>query len=793
MTLKPDNTVFVNKEFDPVIFSTILIRTWYWIPLMIALFVFMGYIYLRYTKPVFRSNMIIQVTAKDQGADVLDLRNVNSRVAISREIELLKSEFILEKAIQSLELKVSHYAQGEFLAEELYHQSKFKVTPIELKDSSLCHKPIFIDIKPDKSLTLSVGSEENKKKFAGKVGEVIETELFSVIIKVDDLETLVKDLEKNKIFFEFNNINVLTAKMIKKLSVSPIDVEARTIEVAFESNNGYLSRDIANAVSNAFFRYDETLKKESADNILKFIDVQLDSLTQELRKSKDSIMLFQRRENLPDPENYAEALSSRIEKMENELFKIDEEIQTLNELERKIVSNPNRFEIYKMIPDILGYSFESSLYNQVKELHDQLERKEELMFNLTSENQTMKILDRRIESTIENINRTLEFLKRRLMEKKDFLKENIKNMRQNYFRLPEKKMELNRLRGLQQLNEKYYTLFTEKQVQYSISNAGYTSQSKVLKRPFVSKEPISPNINLIYGGTGILGLIVGFTILFFRYISFNEINLLSDLEKLVPQMVGVLGAIPYVQDNKMLYSQLIVHESPKSLVAESFRSIRTNMSYVKKDAKTIAISSSISGEGKTFVSLNLSGVIAMSGKSIVLLDLDLRKPKVHIGLNTDNEKGMSSLLVGQYKIEECIQHTEIKGFDFITAGPIPPNPSELLLKDSFNDIIDKLKEMYDIIIIDNPPVGLVSDGLNVLAMADIPIYVFKANYSKRHFVKRVDELTKLNKIKNLNVVLNAVTKLGKEYGYGYGYGYSSYYVESDRPKSSWKRLFKRRK
>jgi capsular exopolysaccharide synthesis family protein len=234
----------------------------------------------------------------------------------------------------------------------------------------------------------------------------------------------------------------------------------------------------------------------------------------------------------------------------------------------------------------------------------------------------------------------------------------------------------------------------------------------------------------------------------------------------------------------MEYSQLVVSEAPKSMLAEAMRNLRTNLSYINPDYRTIAISSSISGEGKTFVALNLGAIIAMSGKKTILLDLDLRKPKIHLGFDVSNDDGMSSLIVGQSKLEKCIKKSRLDNFDFITAGPIPPNPSELLLSQNFKNIIAELKKVYDVVIIDNPPVGLVSDGVKNLTDADIPIYVFKSHYSKRNFAYRIKELFEMQRLKNLNVILNGVhvgrgSVYGYGSGYGYGYGDENGYIQDD--------------
>jgi capsular exopolysaccharide synthesis family protein len=347
-----------------------------------------------------------------------------------------------------------------------------------------------------------------------------------------------------------------------------------------------------------------------------------------------------------------------------------------------------------------------------------------------------------------------------------------------YFQLPEKKIEFGRLKNIQDLNEKYFTLLTEKKVLYAISDAGYASNNRILARPVTNNVPVSPNRQLIFSSFSFFGLLIGLALLVYLYLTFNEINLLEDLKKLLPSKATILGGIPIVKNQKE-FSQLIVQEMPKGHLAESLRKIRTNLNYIHPNYHTIAVTSSVSGEGKTFVALNLGGIIAMSDKRTVIIDLDLRKPKIHIAFNTDNSKGMSNLIVGVVQLEECIQRSPIDQLDFITAGPIPPNPSELILSERFREIVEELKTRYDVIIIDNPPIGLVSDGVKNLTEADIPIYVFKSHFSKRNFVYRVKELFEMKQIDKLNVILNAVkSSKSDKYGYGYGYGYG-YYENTD--------------
>jgi len=737
--------------------------------------------------------MVIQLDNQDNAKDIIELENINSKQDdISSEIELMRSQFMFERAIKRTSYNVSLFSKGQVLTEEKYLSSSFYVTPFELKDSSLINVPIFVAFD-GKSISVNYAHLGKNYALKGKLNERLSNTHFEISIDSPIPSEFKDESSDNELYFVFNSVESYAARLLPSLQIVPVDPEAKTIQITFQGNNPQLCHDISLAVAEAFIEYDEEVKRKGSENILQFIDQQLDSLAGELKSSKDSLMLYQRKSNLPDPEAVGTTISENISKLQDQQFEIDEEIRSLNLVSSKLKSDPNRLEIYRLLPEMLGKSYEQSLTGQIASLYDLLEKKEDLLYRVTDENSEVKALNSKIQTKLNSIRKSVAAILERLYANSRSVQGKIQGFESEFFELPEKKMEFSRLKNIQDLNEKYFTLLTEKKVLYSISDAGYASNNRILSRPAVNNTPVSPNRKLIYVTFVFFGIVIGLGIMFFKYLTFNEINMLDDLKKLLPSRASILGGVPLFK-SEMEFSQLVVHESPKSMLAESMRKIRTNLSYIKPDYKTIAISSSISGEGKTFVALNLAGIIAMSGKKTILLDLDLRKPKVHLGLNTNNNYGMSGLIINKFTLEQCIQHSTIEDLDFITAGPIPPNPSELLLSDRFKEIVEELKQTYDVIIIDNPPIGLVSDGIKNLTEADIPIYVFKSHYSKRNFAFRVKELFEMQQLNQLNVILNGVqtSKRSSAYGYGYGYNYGYGYYEGDSEieKGNWlKRLW----
>lgn len=797
------NSFIINKTYDPLLFRTIIRRFWWRIPVLMALFFFLSVAYLRYTKPIYESQLILQIENEDNAKNVIDVENINSKKDIFfSEVELLKSELLFNQVVHSLAMNVSVFYKGKILTEEKYKLSSFNVQPYHLNDSSLVDVPIYISYAND-AVRIDYSHENETYQVAGKLGEHIISPHFDIVVKSENSRAFSEESEANEIYFIFNSVESLTQRFIDKLNVMPINEKARTVSISFRGDNPKVCHDITLAVANVFIDYSVKIKKKSSESILQFIDLQLDSLSVELKKSKDSLMNYQRAVSISDPEKDGTTMQSDVSKFQEELFDLESEIGTLQFIHQRLMENPNRLDVYRILPELLGKSYESAIASHIEGLHTLLEEKEDILFKLTPESSEAKRIDKKVQEKTKQILRSIDAIESRLKSRTRLLRGKLNELEYEYASLPGKRMEFNRLKNIQDLNEKYFQLLTEKKVQYSISDAGFSSNNRILKNPTIDNIPVEPKSTTIYSAFILLGFFIGIGVLFFKYVTFNEINLLEDLQTILPPQATILGGVP-LSRYTLEHSQIIVTKAPKSMMAEAMRKIRINLSYIHPNYQTIAISSSISGEGKTFVALNLAAIIAMTGKKTILLDLDMRKPKVHLAFGLSNEKGMSNLIIGKVPLEEAITKEVDMNMDIITSGPIPPNPAELLLSENYRQLIQQLKSMYDIIIIDNPPIGLVSDGVQILTEADIPIYVFKSQYSKRNFAFRIKELFEMQQLKSLNIILNGVINSKHNiYGYGYGYGYGTYggYMDEEigelettsKTKKIVKRLFKKNK
>lgn len=772
------NSFIINKRYDPLLFRTIIRRFWWWIPIFMLFFFVVAMMYLRYTKPVYESQLILQIESEDNAKNIIDIENINTKKDVFfSEVELLKSELLFNQAILSLDMNVSIFYKGKILTEEKYKFGSFHIQPYHLNDSLLVNHPVYISFDGN-NVGLNYAFEGKEYTATGAIGEHIVSPHFDVVFKSENKQVFHEEVAANEAYFIFNSIESLSERFMNGLSVLPVDERARTVLIGFRGDNPKICHDLTLALANTFIDYSVKLKKKSSESILYFIDIQLDSLSLELKKSKDSLMNFQRTVNLANPESNGSELQTDASKFQEELFNLEDEIFTLRSINQRIRENPNRLDVYRILPELLGKSYETAISGHIEALHLLLEEKEDILFKLTAESSEAKRIDKKITEKTKQITRSIDAIEERLKNRSKIIQQKINSLESEYSKLPEKRMEFNRLKNIQDLNEKYFQLLTEKKVQYSISDAGFASNNRILKKPAADFSPVEPKPSIIYTGFILLGLFISIGMLFFKYITFNEINLLEDLQSILPPKATTLGGIP-LSKYALEHSQVIVSKAPKSMMAEAMRKIRVNLGYIHPNYKTIAITSSISGEGKTFIALNLSAIIAMTGKKTILLDLDMRKPKVHLAFGIKNDKGMSNLIIGKISIEEAIVKDVDVNLDIISSGPIPPNPSELLLSDNFKNIVEQLKEIYDVIVLDNPPVGLVSDGVQVLTEADIPIYVFKSQYSKRNFAFRVKELFEMQQLKSLNIILNGIAN-SRHNSYGYGYGAYGGYIDDDK-------------
>jgi len=782
-----------NLDFGLLLDITLKLKWWY--VLFFGISYIAVFLYLRYSERIYQSQSVIQI-ASNEANYILQLNPVSNEVnnKLSEAIEQIRSKTFLERIVDALNLQISYYNEGTFKNHELYKNSPYFVD-FNVKNDIIYGKKIYVEWDDNlRSGELLIEfSENNFTKIKFQTNTWIKHELLDFNIHLNEkrnLESIKYDLQKNKTFFVIQSKDVITSILQKKLEVRPLNDLAQTISISIKDVNPQKTTDIVNTIAEEYLKYDVERKSESSKNILNFINAQLSIVYEELKNSETKLNEFKRQKNIVFTNEHSALSASQSQlysSVQEQLLQIELNEKLLDEILNNI-QNQKNIDLYQLISLASGTSYEESIKNITNNIQKLLLEKENLLYQVTPNSEQIKILNYQIENQKKILIETLYALKQKYRTQYKNLLDRKNEVKTEVYPNSEDDIEFIRLTRIHSINEKYYTLLLEKKTEYSISKAGFVSQNIILEKSYNAQFVSPSKKSSILLGT-LSAFLLSFLLVFFKYISNDTIYSLTNITKATNANVIILGIVPKFA-KKLEVSELVVDKNSKSIIAESFRTIRSNLQFIDNSPspKIIAITSTISGEGKTFVAVNLAGILEFAGKKVIILDLDMRKPKIDKSFQLNNEKGMSTLLSGINTLDECIQQGPLPNLKVITAGPIPPNPSELILSPKMFEILDQLKTMYDYVIIDNPPIGLVSDATPILQKADIPIYVFRANYSKNNFIQIYDRLKNENKISKLSVILNDVEinkkTYGYNYGYGYGYGYgyvygkqSNYYVD----------------
>lgn len=760
----------------------------------LALFIVSGvlaFLYLRYSQPIYESKATLQIN--DNKADqVLRLEGINQNENIMAEvIEQIHSKVFLKRIVEKLDIGVSYFSEGTFKNNELYSSSPFLVK-INLKNTALEGQNIYIELneKLDGGLIKYNGTS---KKF--KLNSWLNNSDFDINVFLNpriEVSAINRTIRNNKAFYlVVRNINTVTSELQSKLEVKIVNEMAKTIQIKVKDINSLKVADIVNTISEEFLTYDVERRSESSRNILDFIDNQLSTVYNDLKNTESNLKKFKQDKNIDNNTTKITSDMMRASNIEDQLLKVEMEEKIISEVQENISKNKG-IDIYQLISIISGTEYESMIKDVIQNIQKLLSTKENLLYSVTPNSENIKQINYQLETQKKLLIESLDAVRLRYKSKYKNLLEKSVDYRNRMDSSPEDEVELSRLNRLYTISEKYYTMLLEKKTEFSISKAGYVTKNIILERAIGAGGKVFPNSRSIILIAILVTILLNVLIVFIFYFTHFKIYSVHDLMKFSAQGVSLIGVVPKYS-SQIPVSQLIVDKNPKSIISEAFRTIRTNLSFIDNTpgSKVVSVSSTISGEGKTFIAINIAGILAFTGKKVVLIDLDLRKPKIHKGFGIKNDLGMSNMLTGEHKIEECLNDSSIPDLKFITAGPTPPNPSELILSNKLAEIINELKLRFEYVVIDNAPVGLVTDGIETLRSSDYPIYVFRANYSDKHFIQNLIRLKSENQITKLTAVLNDIDlsrKLyGYNYGYNYGYGYGAGYYTDDGSKTKKKK------
>jgi tyrosine-protein kinase Etk/Wzc len=732
-------------------------NNWVWVVLIFFLVNFTAYLFVRYTKNLYESSSELKLDVKEDATEfgiktAIEDQSLN---LISGEIEIIQSRLFLSRVLDSTNLGVSYYSIGRVLNEELYQSIPFFIS-YDANAKSLYNIPIYVDEDGAGSFTLTIGNEG--EEVSGKYNTPVTVR--GVRLKIDKNKNFSKGDEVGY-FFIINSRDLLLDYLLTNLTAEPLNFNANTIRISFKGHNPYKAQDILSKIDTLYLQYSNEQKNLANKQKIDWVSnelVTIENRMQDYENYFENFTLQNKSNNLDDDLKKTVASINRIDSQRYLLTK------RVNEMDGLLTSLKNEnffisFSQRQSLPLAMARDLES-LEQYYLDLEKIKLSHSEITFAYRQKQKDVDVLK---EKTIGQLTELRDAAIKNLED----ANKRKRSLEAEFANIPDKSTQFSKNLRFYKLYEQFYLSLMQSKSQFEIAQAGSIQDFKILSPATFPTFPISPNKMMIAGIGFVLSVILNLFFIGILYLLNNRISGLTEIEKIAN--VPVLGVVPSTRYPTDIGLHVLDH--PKSMVSESIKTLRTNLDFFKVNSprKIIAVSSTVSGEGKSFIAMNLGAVMAVSNKRVILLDLDMRKPKVNLPTEIgDKSRGVSTVLIGKDSWKDCLTRTGIANFDYLPSGPHPPNPSELLLNGEFSGLLDDLKKTYDYIILDTPPVGLVTDGIMAMKQADISIYIFRADYSKKTFVYNLQRIMNINKFSNITTVLNALPSTGEQrYGYGY--------------------------
>jgi tyrosine-protein kinase Etk/Wzc len=729
---------------------------WMWIVIIFFVVNFIAYLFIRYTKNLYESSSELKLDVKQEATEFgikTAIEDQNLKL-ISGEIEIIQSRLFLSRILDSARLDVSYFSIGRVLNEELYQSLPFVVS-CGPNVSRLLNTPIYFEEEGSGGFALTIGDNGNVVR--GKYNTQVSVN--GITINIAENKHFVRGDEVGY-FFIINSRDRLLDYLLTNLTAEPLNFNANTIRISFKDHNPYKAQDILNKIDTLYLQYSNEQKNLANKQKIDWVSnelVTIESRMESYENYFENFTLQNKTNNLDDDLKKTVAAINRIDSQRYSLSRRANELEALMaglEGENFLISFSQR----QSLPTSVSKNLDAleQLYFEIEKL--KLSHSE-ITFAFRQKQKEIDGLKSKTHSQLTELRNTAVSNLEELNKRKQRLEA-------DFAGIPDKSTQFSKNLRFYKLYEQFYLSLMQSKSEFEIAQAGSIQDFKILSPATFPMSPIFPNKWMIAGIGVVLSIVLNLFFVGILYLLNNRISGLPEIERITG--VPVLGVVPSGHSTK---AGLHVINHPKSMVSESIKTLRTNLDFFKvnNNKKVIAVSSTVSGEGKSFIAMNLGAAMAVSNKKVLLLDLDMRKQKVNLPIEiTDKSKGVSTVLIGKNSWKECVSKTALPNFDYLPSGPHPPNPSELLLNGEFSGLLDDLKKSYDYIILDTPPVGLVTDGIMAMKQADISIYIFRADYSKKTFVYNLQRIISINKFSNITTVLNALPSTGEQrYGYGY--------------------------
>ena len=768
----------------------IFLSHWYLFAIGAVLALAAAYLINRYSTNIYQAKGTV-IIKEGRGLDpttIMTTSNFANYQNLDNEIAILRSYSLRERVIKKMGIEVTYFGKGRILSTELYDKSPFKVE----YDASVPQAiGLDYDISFKKNGDFSLNAVADRvTKYDYILGQIVESRSENVSIKSEHKQgewidngynririVLNEDVQPERLkgitkSFRLNSYSSLVSQM-SAFTASPQSKSSSVIAVTMSGPNKQKIVDFVNLMMTEYVSRGLERKNMVSENTIQFINDQLGDIQKSLSSAENALKDFRTRNDLMNLDLQANQVYNTLRALDKERSEKNVNLMLYKRLQNYIqtqIDDPENLAA----PSTMGIS-DPLLERLVQQLVTLSQTKATQLLTQTEQHPQIVKLDEQIVTTkktlLETVNNLVDNAQMSLKE----LDKRIARTEAESKVLPEKERQLLNYQRNFNFNDDTYKYLMQRRAEAQILRASNTPDNEVLDEARIDRTlKVAPRTSMNYLVALIIGLLIPALILFLRDFFNVSVNDRKDVEKLTN--FPIIGQVSQSPDK----DPLVVINSPKSPISESFRSIRTNIEFITqgKPKSTILVTGDIQGIGKTFNSLNIASIYALYGKKTVLLGFDMRKPKLYQEFGLSNNVGLSSYLSNKDAFESIIQPSnKIPNLDVITSGPIPPNPAELIASEKCTELFDKLKGTYDYIIIDTPPLGLVTDAFLLMRHSDVNLFIVRQGQTNKNIfgsiIKDIED-----RGLDASIVINGI-ETGKGYGYGrykygYGYGYGGY-------------------
>mgnify|MGYP003212181296 CR=1 FL=1 len=765
--------LYLEEKEEKTDFKAILFKYaihWPWFVACTLLCIAGAWLYLRYTPPVYNisASVIIKDNDKNSKAssgmgDLEDLGFYSSINNFDNEVEILQSRTLIKKVVEELDLYISYATKSSFHDIELYKSSPVKVwiTPEEAQKLPAPAR-LHLTLQPGNKLNvkLRIGEEEYNKQF-DKLPALLTTPSGTFSFTPKDSTTVQSTQE---IMATVSSPRSVANTYRGALSIEPTSKSTTIAQISVKSTHTQRGMDFINKLVEVYNRDANDDKNEVATKTAEFIDERIKIINGELGTTEQELETFKRDAGLTDLKSDAQLALSENSEYEKKRAENSTQLRLVQFL-AGYANNPDH--AYEVLPVNVGLT-DTGLAELINRYNEMLLERKRLLRSSQENNPVVVNLDASIRAMRSNVLTTINSVQRGLAITQADLERQAGKYAGRITNAPGQERQLVSISRQQEIKAGLYLMLLQKREENAITLASTANNARMVDEALADAIPVSPKGKMIYLVALILGIALPVVVIYIIELLKYKIEGRADVEKIT--------SLPIVGEES-----IVVHENQNDLMAETFRNVRTNVLYMmRSDEKVILVTSTTTGEGKTFIASNLAVSLALLGKKIVIVGLDIRKPSLNKAFNLSHrEQGISQFLANPEHTDlmSLVQVSRINAnLSILPGGPIPPNPTELVARESLPQAIDILKKHFDYIILDTAPIGMVTDTLLISRVANASIYVCRADYTHKADYTLINELSEQKKLLNLCTLINGLDMKKKKYGYYYGYGkYGKYY------------------